>query len=204
MYLPFGCVHPGDRNLGGIIEEALDVFAFRGLKIHCMVAGVKADDPSCTPIYRELEKRGRMLVIHAGTAPLPSPWLGLDSLERVLEAHPGMIVQLAHLGHFEMDRAARLLETYPGLYLDTAWAMGNSYMKVDPGAVRDLITGFPDRILYGSDFPIIPEDPLIGVEKLIGFNLPGGVLGKVLAGNAEKIMAGLSGGLLSKSAFCQA
>lgn len=191
MFLPFGCIHPGDRNLGGIIEEALDVFGFCGLKIHCMVSQMRADDPSLTPVYRELEKRGRMLVIHAGTAPMPAPWLGLDNLERVLCAHPGMHVQVAHLGHFEADRAARLLEDYPGLYLDTAWAMGNSYMEVDQGMVRELIKGFPDRIMYGSDFPIIPVDPRRDVQKLLDFSLPDSIIRAVLGGNAERIIAGV-------------
>ncbi|HBV97278.1 MAG: hypothetical protein JL50_12800 [Peptococcaceae bacterium BICA1-7] len=191
MFLPFGCIHPGDRMLNGVIEEALDVFGFCGFKIHCMVSQMKADDPSLTPVYREIERRGRMLVVHAGTAPMPAPWLGLDNIERILYAHPDMVVQVAHLGHFEIEKAARLLENYPRLFLDTAWALGNSYMKVDQRAVCDLIKAFPGRVLYGSDFPIIPEDPGMGIEKLVNL-LPDSIIQDVLYCNAEKIIKGLS------------
>jgi len=188
MYLPFGCVHPHDRKLGAVIEEALDLYDFPGLKMHYMVSRMRPDLPELTPIYTALEKRGKILVAHAGTAPTPAPWLGMDFIERVLCAHPALTVQVAHLGHFELEKVAILLEEYPNLYLDTAWALGNSYMSVDPGPVRELILGFPDRVLYGSDFPIIPEDPRITVEKLLEMPLSDSIAGRVLQGNAERII----------------
>lgn len=198
FYLPFGCVHPGDSNLGGVMEDALDRHGLLGFKIHYMVCGMRADDPGFTPVYRALESRGKILVAHAGTAPLPKPWLGLEIFERVLDSHPGMLVQLAHLGHFELDRVARLMRKYPNLYLDTAWAMGNSVFQVDLGAVRDLIMEFPERIVYGSDFPIIMEDPRLTVEKIINLSLPGDITEAVFWGNAERLVAHLMKGDMFK------
>ncbi|MFZ5633807.1 MAG: amidohydrolase family protein [Bacillota bacterium] len=192
MYLPFGCIHPHDRNLAGVIEEALDGYGFYGLKIHYLVAGMRPDAPEFTPIYRALERRGKALVAHASIAPIPGPWLGMDIFGRVLAAHPGMTVQLAHMGHFELDKVTVLMRKYPNLYLDTAWAMGNSTIQVDPGPVRELILEFPDRILYGSDFPIIMEDPRRTVDRLMKLSLGDEITGAVLRGNAEKLISKLS------------
>jgi len=192
MYLPFGCVHPHDGNLAGVMEEALGQYQFYGFKIHYAVIQMRADDPGFTPIYKELEKRGRILVAHAGTAPLPGGWLGMDVFEEVLDSHPGMLVQLAHLGHFELDRVVCLMRKYPNLHLDTAWAMGNSFFPVDREAIRELIMEFPERILYGSDFPIIPEDPCIAVGKILDLSLPEVVTRGVLSGNAERMVERVS------------
>ncbi|MFZ5645306.1 MAG: amidohydrolase family protein [Bacillota bacterium] len=188
MYFPLGSIHPSDRDIEKVVEEALDLFGFLGLKIHYLVSGIRADDPQYKKIYRALEGRGKMLVAHAGTAPIPSSGLGMEIFERVLYNHPEMTVQVAHLGHFELDRVAVLMEKYPNLYLDTAWALGNSYMQVDINAVRDLIMGFPDRILYGSDFPIIPEDPVVTVNKIIELSLPERITRQILYGNAENVV----------------
>lgn len=192
IYLPFGCVHPGDENLGLVIEEALDKYNFHGFKLHFLVLEMRADDPSFTPIYRALEKRGKTLVVHASTAPIQAPWLGMDTIEPVLAAHPGLNVQIAHLGHFELERAAALMEKYPRLYLDTAWGMGNSSIEVDPAPIRELILEFPDRVVYGSDFPIIMEDPRLTVDRILDLSLPEKINEAVLAGNASK-MIGWSG-----------
>lgn len=188
MYLPFGCVHPHDGNLESVIEDALDRYNFCGFKIHYLVAEMRPDAPEFTPIYRALEKRGRVLVAHASMMPIPGPWLGMDIFERVLAAHPGMTVQLAHMGHYELDKVAVLMRKYPNLYLDTAWALGNSVFRVDLEAIRDLVLEFPDRIVYGSDFPIIMEDPYLTVEKILKLSLPGNVTEAVLWGNAERMV----------------
>lgn len=192
FYLPFGSIHPHDRDLDRVIAVALDEYCFYGLKIHYLVAEMRPDAPEFTPIYHALEKRGKMLVAHASTAPISGPWLGMDIFERVLAAHPGMIVQLAHLGHFELDRVTALMRTYPNLYLDTAWALGNSIMRVEQGPVRELMLEFPDRILYGSDFPIIMEDPRHTVNRLLDLSLGEDITGAILSGNAARLAQKLS------------
>lgn len=193
MYLPFGCVHPGDPNLELVIGEALDRYGFYGFKIQYQVLEMRADDPAFNPVYRALESRGRALVAHASTAPIPGPWLGMDKIEPVLAAYPGMTVQVAHLGHFEVGRAATLLRKYPNLYLDTAWGLGNSTMEVNLDEIRDLILEFPDRVVYGSDFPIIMEDPRLTVEKIKQLSLPGPVTRGVLSDNAKGMVDRISG-----------
>ncbi|MCL6610204.1 MAG: amidohydrolase [Peptococcaceae bacterium] len=193
FYLPFGCVHPHDTDLGRVIGDALDGYGFYGLKIHYLVARMRPDAPEFTPIYRALEKRGKALVAHASIAPIPGPWLGMDIFERVLEEHPGMTVQLAHMGHYELDKVAVLMRKYPNLYLDTAWALGNSSIRIDPGPVRELILEFPGRVLYGSDFPIIMEDPCRTVERILELSLGDEITGAVLRGNAARLIGKLSG-----------
>ena len=80
------------------------------------------------------------------------------------------------------------MRKYPNLYLDTAWAMGNNFFQVDRESIKELITEFPQRILYGSDFPIIPEDPRNEAGKILDLSLPEAVTGGILWGNAEKLV----------------
>jgi len=197
MYLPFGCVHPDDPDLDRVIEEALDRFNFCGFKIHYLVMEKRADAPELAPIYSALEDRGKALVAHASTAPVPAPWLGMDTIEPVLSAYPGLTVQIAHLGHFELDKVFRLMKKYPNLYLDTAWALGNSSIEVDSEAIRDLILEFPSRIVYGSDFPIIMEDPRLTVDRILGLSLPENIIEALLRENAAKMINTLGGPVLT-------
>lgn len=192
MYLPFGCVHPNDPDLDRVIEEALDKYNFYGFKIHYLVMEMRADAPEFTPIYKALERRGKALVVHASTAPIPAPWLGMDTIEPVLAAYPGMTVQIAHLGHFELEKVFILMRKYPNLYLDTAWALGNNSIEVDREAIRDLILEFPRRIVYGSDFPIIMEDPCLTVEKILNLSLPEKINEDLLSGNAAGMIKAIS------------
>ena len=63
------------------------------------------------------------------------------------------------------DKAAEflaLLPRYPHLYVDTTMAMtahATPFTGADPTAVSDAdLVGHQDRVLFGSDFPLIPYD----------------------------------------------
>jgi predicted TIM-barrel fold metal-dependent hydrolase len=154
-------VHPDD-DIRATLAEAFGTLALRGLKLHTHVMGVAPDDPRLFPAYAILCERGLPLVIHAGTEPAspayPRPCeevSGLARLERVLSAFPGMRCVLPHLGAGEFDRASRLLDRFPGLVLDCAMVLSR-YFPGGPG--REFVLTHRDRILYGTDFPILPYE----------------------------------------------
>jgi len=158
--LPLGTVHAADEDPAAIAEEACGRFGFGGLKLHIQVQGFYPDDPRLTPVYERLAALGRVLVIHVGTGPHPSPFTGLVRFARVLERHPALRAVVCHMGAFETRLALALLDRFPHLYLDTTMALtaaSSPYTGIDPAVVQDEdLVRHADRIVFGSDFPNLP------------------------------------------------
>jgi predicted TIM-barrel fold metal-dependent hydrolase len=152
--------HPHDDDPAGILAEAFDELGLRGLKLHCHVMGIAPDDASLGPIYDVLQRRALPLVIHAGRAPelpgYPSPAAqvsGLGYVARVLARWPELRCVVPHLGFDELELLAELLERHPRLMTDTAMIL-SGYIPGGPEAA--FVARWADRILYGTDFPILP------------------------------------------------
>lgn len=159
----FGTVHPDDADVAGIVERALDRYGFAGFKIHANVQRVRPDDPRLDPVYEAVRARGRAVVLHAGREPHRTPYAGWRWFVRMLERFPGIRVQVAHLGFDQVELFADLLADHPGLYLDTA-GLPSPRLPAVAGQLRDLAERWPDRIVFGSDMPIL-EEP---VETFVG------------------------------------
>jgi predicted TIM-barrel fold metal-dependent hydrolase len=89
----------------------------------------------------------------------------LLSRDRVIAAHPKMRVVGAHLGSNSEDLGALAvrLDTYPNFAVDLA-ASVTTLTQLDTETARQFIVKYQDRILYGSDFPVLDEqaaDPAI-------------------------------------------
>ena len=112
------------------------------------------------PVYERLEAEGRIVVFHAETAPYRDPFTGVSAFRRVMQRFPRLRASVAHLGAFETAEFLALTESFPHLYLDTSMALtplARPYVGID---ARSLSTPellrHHERILYGSDFPVIP------------------------------------------------
>ena len=55
-----------------------------------------------------------------------------------------------------------------------------------PDAVRHLLAVRPDRVMYGTDFPIIPYAWDRELRRLVSAGLPPDALARLLTGNAER------------------
>ncbi len=191
--IPVGCVHPEDPDLEAIAAQAIDEFGFKGIKLHCNVGRFRADDPRLDPLYRMLQDRGRLAVIHAGTAPLHEEWSGLGAVADVLGRFPGLKVQLPHLGMAEWNLALELLERHQ-VWLDTSNVLDGPHVLGDGaslflGQFKDAVRRFPDRILYGSDYPIL-EPPLgLAIERLHEFDLGSELTDRLLGHNARTLLS---------------
>jgi predicted TIM-barrel fold metal-dependent hydrolase len=158
--LPLGTVLPGEPDAREILREALGPLGLRGIKIHCHVQNLAPDDERMELIYRECEAAGRTLVIHAGREPRvdgypvdPHSVCAAARMQRVLERHPRLRIVVPHLGADEFDAYLALLEQHENLWLDTTMALGDYFITAPPAA---LYPGRVERLLYGTDFPIMP------------------------------------------------
>lgn len=181
----FGTVHPDDENLDALVRHCLDDWNFDGFKIHANVQQVAVDDPRLTPIMHGVIERKRGLIIHAGRQPHVNAFVGWRPFSRLMARYPELKVQVAHLGFDEMDEFVALSRDYPHLYFDTA-AVGSPRFAVPRERLMKIFESIPDRIIYGSDVPIL-EESLIDHRDRIGQMIPDSRLrDNIFVRNAER------------------
>ena len=157
-----GTLHPDDPDLDALAAEATGDLGLRGFKFHHSVQRFHVDDPRLFGVYERAEAAGHVFVLHVGTMPYRDPFTGVERFARVMERFPRLRVCVAHMGAFQSPEFLALLARYPHLYLDTTMAMSSratAFVGADPTAVSDAdLLRYQDRVLFGSDFPLIPYD----------------------------------------------
>jgi predicted TIM-barrel fold metal-dependent hydrolase len=90
--------------------------------------------------------------------PVPSFDEILNQLERRIGRHPKTTFIAVHFGNCAEDpeRVARMLRSYPNMYIDTA-ARIPEIGRHDPAKMRRFFIEFQDRVLFGSDLGVGPE-----------------------------------------------
>jgi len=189
--IPFGAVHPAESDLDQIVVECLDRYGFPGIKIHCLVQQCQPDDERLFPLFEAVVERSKAVIIHAGSFPQPSKNLGISYVARLLRRFPTLKLIIPHLGLNDLPAYTDLLAAYSGLYLDTAFVFQNEMVKTPLDDILDVIRLFPERILYGSDFPFILEPPQNGIARIAALDLPRETLELLFSQNAEHFLAGL-------------
>lgn len=188
--IPLGTVFPGEPDAAEIVREALGPLGLRGIKLHCHVQRLAADDPRLDAVYAVCEEVGRPVVIHAGREPA-SPAYGVDTrallgasqVERVLQRYPRLTLVVPHLGADEFDAYAALLDRHENLYLDTTMSI-TGFFPAGPSPA--LFPGRAARLLYGTDFPNLPyawDRELHAVLRAV----PASQRHAILAGNALRL-----------------
>lgn len=167
--IPFGCFYPDDPSPQALVRSCLSDWGFAGFKLHFNVQHYNPDDPRYDPVYRGTLEHGGGIVMHIGTFPNPGEHVGAQRLHAVLRKFPTLKVMVAHLGYFQTDDFLRLMDRYPGVYLDTAFILGNPDFHRDEPLVTAALNHFPHRVVYGSDFPLIRhrlQDGLDYIDQL--------------------------------------
>jgi predicted TIM-barrel fold metal-dependent hydrolase len=190
-------VLPGEPDALEIVRDAF-ALGLRGVKLHCHVQCVAPDAPELAPIYELCAQRDLPVVIHAGREPKspalscdPHAICSADRIARVLRDYPRLSLCVPHLGCDEYEGYAALLERYDRLWIDTSMILGD--FLPDGGAartvVRRLVDVRPERVLYGTDFPIIPYAWDRELRWLAAAGLKDDTLAAVLGGNADELYA---------------
>ena len=160
--IALGTLHPDDPDLDAVAREATDDLGLRGFKFHHSVQRFHVDDERLFGVYARAEAAGHVFVLHAGTMPYRDPFTGVERFARVMARFPRLRVCVAHMGAFQSSEFLALLPRYPHLYVDTTMAMSphaTPFTGADPSAVSDAdLLRHQDRVLFGSDFPLIPYD----------------------------------------------
>lgn len=183
-------VYPGEQDADALLGEAFDA-GLSGLKLHLHVIGMPLDHPDVLRALEVTAEAGLPAVVHAGREPsspaYPRDTHGICSVarvERVLRTLPSLRLCVPHLGGDEFDGYAALLSSCDRLWLDTTMMLADYF----PYPERwDLLRRFPERILYGTDFPNIPYAWDRELRRLAAHGLEPEDLARILGQNARRL-----------------
>src|SRR4051812_9242511 len=165
------------------IEEAtrcLDLGA-RGIKLHPRAQKFLLNDERLAPVFKLAAERNVPILIHGGRGLPPIA----EGLERLVDAHPGTQLILAHAGIADLADLAYPLSGKRGVFFDSSvWS------AIDLLGLLRLVP--PEQIVYASDFPYGQQPgsllPSSRVARVAGFD--DRQLRDMFAGNANRIADG--------------
>lgn len=174
-----------------VVQHALDAGG-RVAKIHLQVSHLDPMDPRLQPVWAELARLQVVVVLHAaavyGVAG-GEAWCGPDPVRRLLEAHPDLVLVIAHLG-------APDLHPFLDLARQGAVWLDQSMVLMDPPYIAQLdhedvdrVAEVADRILFGTDYPSLPHPVAAQLRGLAPLRLDRAGLGELLRHRADRLLA---------------
>jgi len=168
-----------------------------GMKIYAGYYHVDITDPVYDPIYKLAEKYNKTIVIHTGETFSDRGLLKYSHPLRVDDlavAHPDIRIVACHMGVPWMVDACEVAAKNPNVYLDiSGMLVGNSEFIANQTGNRLLIDlygqalvflGNYDKIIYGTDWPLVPMGAYIDFCKA---HIPVESHDKVFYENAVKV-----------------
>jgi predicted TIM-barrel fold metal-dependent hydrolase len=177
IMIAFGSIDPhkgkmGAREARKLVEE----YGVKGFKFHPTVQGFEPADKMAWPIYEVINEHKLPAVFHSGHSGIGSGMrcgggLRLQNsnpmlVEDVAMAFPDMQIILAHPSWPWQDEAISLAMHKPNVWIDLS---GWSPKYFPPQLVQYANTLLKDRILFGSDFPLITPDRWLKDFEEAGF-----------------------------------
>lgn len=165
--------------------RAVDVLGLKGIKIYPPYFTRSVEDAAWDPIFAFAQERGLPLISHTdGDSPYHNPNRAEPSMFIPwAEKYPGVPVVLGHGGNNPNGRRScvRAAQRCSNIYIETCttWRHYN--------AIEELVEGAgEDRVLYGSDIPIM--DPRIQVGRIQTARISEPARRKVLGENAARLL----------------
>lgn len=185
LLVPFYAVDPNKgRAALPRLEQAIERGA-RGVKIHPYGAVMAPNDRRAYPLYDAVQSLGVPIIFHTGPGPLGTraDLSHVRHFDDVCVDFPRLRMILAHFGADAYATAHMLAWRYENVYVDIAF-LPEVYLQSMPW---DLFAAtIPDKILLGSDFPLVmPDDRLATLRRL---GLPADVVRKAAGDNAAALL----------------
>jgi uncharacterized protein len=167
----------------GPIEEALRCLELgaRGIKLHPRAQKFLLNDERLAPVFALAAQRRVPILVHAGRG-LPPIAAGL---ERLVDAHPGSQLILAHAGIADLGNLAHRFSGKRGVFFDTSvWS------AIDLLGLLRLVP--PEQIVYASDYPYgqQPGSLILSFRSARSSGFDERHLRDMFAGNANRIANG--------------
>jgi predicted TIM-barrel fold metal-dependent hydrolase len=166
VLIPFGSVDPwkgraGAREARRLVEE----YGVRGFKFHPGIQGFAPNDPMAYPLYEVIEELGVPALFHTGQTGIGARVPGGGGIrlkygnpmlvDDVAVDFPELRIILAHPSFPWQDEALAVATHKPYVYIDLS---GWSPKYFPPQLVQYANTLLKDKVLFGSDYPVITPD----------------------------------------------
>lgn len=153
LFLPFLRFDPRDPDHASQRLTDSRTARFRGVKLHPTVEFFGADHPALLPVFKQIAASGRILLIH--TDGRDGSLAHASRLDEIGRLCPELTVIMAHCNWGCLP----LLTRYPQFFVDTSCSRD--------GSLEVALHSFPDRVLFGSDYPY--SDPAIEIRRVLDF-----------------------------------
>ncbi len=166
VLIPFGSVDPA-RGAAGVrtARRLVENHGVRGFKFHPSVQAFEPNNRAVYPLYAELEALGVPALFHTGQTGIGSGLPGGRGirlrysdpmlLDDVAADFPGLTIILAHPSVPWQDEAIAVARHKANVYIDLS---GWSPKYFPPQLVQAANTFLRDKVLFGSDYPLIRPD----------------------------------------------
>ena len=175
----FASVDPNDPTAAEEFERSVTDLGLQGLKVSPVYQGFDPWSPEAWELYYLANKYDVPVMFHMGGMYDPNgtlEWGNPLRLDKVGRAFPDLRIIVAHFGQPNMQETAMLMRKNTNVFTDLSarfhrkWQLYNGLMV----AIEYKVT---DRILFGSDFPVMTTMDAVNAFKNIndwgeGINLP--------------------------------
>jgi predicted TIM-barrel fold metal-dependent hydrolase len=198
VLIPFASIDP-HRGRAGVREarRLVEEHGVRGFKFHPSIQAFSPDDRMAYPLYEAIEELGVPALFHTGQTGIGAGVPGGGGIrlkysnpmlvDDVAVDFPELRIILAHPSFPWQDEALAVATHKPYVYIDLS---GWSPKYFPPQLVRYANSLLKDKVLFGSDYPVItPDRWLADFEKL---DIKPEVRPKILKDNAARLL-GLRG-----------
>ena len=194
VLIPFASVDPHKGRAG--VREArrlVTEHGVRGFKFHPSIQGFAPNDPIAYPLYEAIEELGVPALFHTGQTGIGAGVPGGGGIrlkysnpmlvDDVAVDFPELRIVLAHPSFPWQDEALAVANHKPHVYIDLS---GWSPKYFPPQLVRYANSLLKDKVLFGSDYPVItPDRWLADFDRL---EIKPEVRPKILKENAARLL----------------
>jgi uncharacterized protein len=156
-----------------------------GIKLQPEFQDFYVDEERMFPMYEEIDRLQLPLLFHTGEE-LSGTFAVRSAPHRLIkikERLPGIVIIAAHFGGFRLTDEVEEYLLGKDIYMDTSFFF--DYLPRER-VIKLLLAHRPDRIIFGSDFPLI--DPKKDIDFLQSLDIPLALKEKILFSNAQKLL----------------
>ena len=165
ILVPFGSVDPHRPDAVDRVRRLVEESGVRGFKFHPTVQGFDPSDERWYPIYAAVQGAGVPALFHTGQTGIGAGLRGGRGLRLALSNpmlldgvaadFPDLQIIMAHPSVPWQDEAISVATHKHNTWIDLS---GWSPTYFPPALVRAANTYLGDRVLFGSDFPLLTPD----------------------------------------------
>jgi predicted TIM-barrel fold metal-dependent hydrolase len=194
VLIPYGSVDPRRPDALDVARRLIEDHGVRGFKFHPTVQGFSPDDESFYPLYAVLQDAGVPALFHTGQTGIGAGMpggrrlrLALSNpmlLDGVAADFPDLQIVMAHPSVPWQDEALSVATHKHSTWIDlSGWSP--KYFPAE--LVRYANSLLKDRVLFGSDFPLLTPDRWMADAEKAGTFKPE-VLPGIMKHNAARLL----------------